>query len=335
MKIILVFLFFSFFVSSKAGGLEAQEAGLKASLAAQKEKIRVPVVVPDVVEPAAEPAAAEPAPVPAADPVEPVVDPAAVVDPATVVDPAPVPAAEPVEPVVDPATVVEPAAEPAAVEKVVEKDEKTEWLATQSIIQIYKYDSDRENCSEPALEPWDMQKVLEEKNVKVLSSEKGYDGLFYSIKEWGCRSYPPRINIFSIPVHSYEIIKKLGFHLCKELEDMGGNCYPVSYSDLFLENKDKFAIHIYKYSGRELCVPDSGIEVNSMEQELIKAKVVVYQRYSAVDGLRHSLACGERTGAINVYVIEKAALAKSISMGYRECAYLKMIKGGGCHSLSD
>ena len=98
--------------------------------------------------------------------------------------------------------------------------------------------------------------------------------------------------------------------------------------------KDKFFVHIYKYSDTVFCIPDSGVDINSMEQELIEAKVVVYQRYKAVDGLPHSLICREETGDINVYVIEKTGLAKSTSMGYRECAWLNM-KGGGCYPLSE
>ena len=226
---------------------------------------------------------------------------------------------------------------PSEVDKTVTppKDKKVEeFLATQSIIQIYKYDSDRENCDKPVMEPWDMQKILEEANVTILSAQKGYDGLTYSIDEWGCRNYPPRINIFSIPVAFYEAIKGMGFRLCKELEERGGDCHPVSYADLFFKSRGKFFVHVYKYSDKVFCTLDSGVDIKSMEQDLIKAKVVVYQRYRAVDGLSYSFDCGVKTGDMNVYVIEKSGLAKSMSMGYRECAYLKL-QGGDCHLLSE
>ena len=225
--------------------------------------------------------------------------------------------------------VVEPNPEPeseSAAAPVVEPEPST--------IYIFKYDSDREDCSKEVSEPWDMQKTLEEQDVTVLSSQKGYDGLVYSVEEWGCRNHSPQINIFSIFVGDYEAVKALGFHSCEELEEKGGGCHPFFYSDFNPEMKDKFFVHIYKYSGAVFCASDSGVDINTMERELIEAKIVVYQRYEAVDGLPHRLLCKEGTGQLNVYVIEKSGLAKSTAMGYRECAWLST-KGGGCYSLSE
>ncbi len=210
-----------------------------------------------------------------------------------------------------------------------------QWLSTQSEIQVYQYDSDRTDCSSSVIEPWDMQEVLSKKGIEVLSFSKGFDGLVYSVEDWSCKSHPPIINIFSISVIDYEKAKKLGLRLCKELEEEGGYCHSVSYSELLHpENKNKVVVHVYKYSEKVHCEPNSGIDINVMEQELTDSKIMVYQKYKAVDGLLHSISCGERTGDINVYVIEKIGLKDSALKGYRECAWLEA-KGGDCYSVSD
>ena len=210
-----------------------------------------------------------------------------------------------------------------------------QWLFTQSEIQVYQYDSDRTDCSSSVIEPWDMQEVLNKEGIKVSSLSKGFDGLAYSVEDWGCKNHPPIINIFSISVTNYEKAKELGLRLCKELEEEGGYCHPVSYSELLHpENKSKVVVHVYKYSEKAHCDPGSGIGISVMEQELTDSKIMVYQTYKAVDGLLHSLSCGEKTGDINVYVIEKTGLRDSILKGYRECAWLEA-KGGDCYSISD
>ena len=215
--------------------------------------------------------------------------------------------------------------------------DQDEGISSKSVVQVYKYDSDREDCSKPAIEPWDMQVVLEEHNVTVLSSGKGYDGLMNSVEDWGCRVYPPRINIFSIPegdTHSLSVAKELGFDLCEDLKVRGGSCYPVSYSELVSGNENKFVVPIYKYSNGKQCQPGSEIDIDFMEQELAGAKVVVYQRYRAVDGVFYPFKCGHETGSLNVFVVEKSSLTDVVSMGYRECAWLEM-RGGGCYRLSE
>ncbi len=341
MKIVLVSLLACFFMFPLvAQESKAQEGGVSAT------------VLGTTTQPAPDgdgkPADDE-TPVPA--PLQPVVDSGATpevvetepTDATTEPKPAAPPAVESVpEPVVEPKTETSPVVEPPAVTSepetpaVVESESASEPAPEPepSIMYVYKYDSDREDCSKEVLEPWDMQKILEEQNVTVLSGQKGYDGLAYSMEEWGCRNHSPQINIFSIFVSDYETVKALGFHACEELEERGGSCHPFSYSDFDPKTKDKFFVPVYKYSGAEFCAPDSGVDINAMEQELIDVKIVVYQKYEAVDGLPHQLFCGEDTGHLNVYVIEKSGLAKSIAMGYRECAWLNM-KGGGCYPLSE
>ena len=215
--------------------------------------------------------------------------------------------------------------------KKTEFDQYTDWLSTQSRIQIYKYDANIEgwNCNNP-VELWDIQKQLSAEGVKVFSSEKGYDGLMYSLEKWACEELPI-INIFWVAAENYKTVKKLGFRLCEELQDNGGECYPVYYSDRIRSDKNKFYVHIYKNANQLQCQLVSEIDIKTMEQELINSKIVVYQKYQAVDGLVHPLSC--ENNHINVYVIEKSGLAKSISMGYRECAWLEM-QGGGCYPVT-
>ena len=219
-------------------------------------------------------------------------------------------------------------------EKQIKEAKIKEWLSTQSEVQVYHYDSDRLDCSSPVIEPWDMQKIINEEGINIVSSSKGFDGITYSVKDWGCRNHPPAINIFSILVEDYEKVKKLGLRLCKELEEEGGYCHSVSYSELLYPEDKKFIVHIYKYSESKQCNPGSGIDIKDMAQELIDSKIMVYQSYKALDGLLYSVSCGENTGDINVYVIEKIGLMDSMLKGYRECAWLEAI-GGGCYPISD
>ena len=220
-------------------------------------------------------------------------------------------------------------------ENTLQKQKIAQWLSTQSEIQVYQYDSDRTDCDAPIMELWDIQETFNQEGITILSGRKGFDGLVYSIKDWGCKNYPPTINIISIPAGDYQKAKTLGFRLCKELEEEGGHCYPVSYSEIiYPESKNKFFVNIYKYSDQIQCAPDSGEALDNMEKELGDSKVMVYQRYKAVDGLQYPISCGEKTGEINVYVIEKASLENSVLKGYRECAWLE-IQGGGCYPVSD
>ncbi len=197
------------------------------------------------------------------------------------------------------------------------------------LVLIYKYDSDKEDCDQPVIELWDAQKILEAQGLTVFSAGIGYDGLMYSIEDWGCDSDPTRIHLFSVRKKDGVLAQEWGFEFCSDLEKKGGKCHPISYSDLNPKNRGRVYVSIYKSAGEKVCEPNSGKSVNDMEQELAKDKIVVYQRYSAVDGLSYPLVCGGNTEYINVYVIEKQGLERSHALGFRECAWLSK-QGGGC-----
>ena len=202
-------------------------------------------------------------------------------------------------------------------------------------IQVYKYNTEQESCDRTTLVPHDtphaMQKVLNAQNIPVRSSLRGYDGLLYPLNQAHCVPLPT-ISIFEVPAESYDKIADLGFQLCQTLKEKGGGCHAESYSDQILPDKNQEIRRIYKYANQKQCQKDSGKDVLTMEQELIEAKIVIFQRYSGVDGLLHPFSCGSETGAINIYVIEKEALAQALSLGYRECAYLEEL-GGVCRPL--
>ncbi len=201
-----------------------------------------------------------------------------------------------------------------------------QWLFNQDIIQMYLAAGD----GELPLEPWDVQMELNAKGVTVLSSYIGYDGLRYALEDREDVN-SPTINVVSVPVEFYEQVKELGFRLCKELQEEGGECHALSYTEL-MTGKSLFVTSVYKTAEQKQCHLGSGVDVKAMEQELIEAEIMVYQQYKANDGMRHNFSCGENTADINVYVIEMSRLAEVMSMGYRECAYLEMI-GGSCHPL--
>ena len=201
-----------------------------------------------------------------------------------------------------------------------------QWLLNQDTVQMYLAPGD----GELLLEPWNVQADLKKKGINVLSSYIGYDGLRYGL-EGREDVNSPTINIVSVPVEFYEQIKELGFRLCKELQEEGGQCHALSYTE-FMTGKSPFVTSVYKTAGEKQCHPGSGVAVHDMEQELVEAEIMVYQGYKANDGMRHNLSCEENTADINVYVIEMSRLAEVMSMGYRECAYLEMV-GGGCYPL--
>ena len=202
-----------------------------------------------------------------------------------------------------------------------------------SSIRIYKYNTGSEACADISAllhdTPHAMQKVLNDNQVTVLSSFRGYDGLMYSLKDLHCKDIPT-ISIFEVSGESYDLVTGLGFRLCSDLADQGGGCYPESYSDRILPDKNKEVRRVYKHAENKQCQARSGQSVQVMEEELKDHKIVVFQRYQGIDGLLHPLSCGSETGNINIYVIEKLALAKALSLGYRECAYLERL-GGLCH----
>ena len=208
--------------------------------------------------------------------------------------------------------------------------------STEEWIQVYKYNTEFEKCDSGGLVPHDaphaLQKTLDHQGILVRSALRGHDGLMYALSSLDCAGVPT-ISIFEIPETSYKSAQQLGFQLCQNLTAKGGGCYPASYSDRVLPDKNQEVRRIYKYAQRKQCQADSGQDVQTMEEELIKAKVVVFQRYRGMDGLLYPLSCGSETGEINIYIIEKSALAVAFSFGYRECAYLKEL-GGACHPLA-
>ena len=215
-----------------------------------------------------------------------------------------------------------------------ETDELAKWFSERSVIKMYQYSVDRNNCDQPLKEPWHIIEELSEKGVKVVHSERGVDGLVHSIKDWGCRNEIPTINIVTVSVDHYEALKEMGFLLCEELRKEGGYCHSLAYSEMDRENRDKYFVHVYKYSEKKQCMDlSSGVNIHEMEKELVDSKIVVYQRYEAIDGLDYSIACEEETGHINVYVIEKSSLGESLLKGFRECVWLEQ-QGGSCYPLS-
>ena len=208
-------------------------------------------------------------------------------------------------------------------------DNSKEW------IKIYKYNTDLESCDPTTSDlhdaPHTMQKILNSHEVLVRSSFRGHDGLMYPLNQLNCGRMPT-ISIFEVPAESYDKVRSLGFRACQILEEKGGGCYPEFYSDRILPDKNQAVRRVYKHTGHKQCQEGSGVELPAMEQELIEVKIVVFQRYKGVDGLLYPLSCGYETGEINIYVIEKSALAQALSLGYRECAYLEEI-GGVCHYL--
>ena len=177
-------------------------------------------------------------------------------------------------------------------------------------------------------EPWDIQKELNDEGISVLSSQRGYDGLEYLFDKLAGKA--GHINIVKVPARFYDKLKKLKFALCKDLKDKGGDCHPVSYSGIVTPKDDSFSVRVYKSSEKKLCEPDSGININEMEQEFADPKIVVYQRYKAFDGRSYPFVCGGDTGEINVYLIERQRLSDSMLLGFRECAYLELT-GTGCY----
>ena len=206
------------------------------------------------------------------------------------------------------------------------------WLSEQSIIKMYQYSIDKRGCYQPAMEPWQATEELSKEGIEVIHSERGVDGLIRPIQNLGCINELPAINIVTVSVTDYEAMKKKGFELCEELKRQGGYCYSLSYSEMQEGNRDKYFVHVYKLSNKIQCEESSGIDVRTMEQDLVTAKIVVYQRYEAVDGLSYPVGCGKAMGSINVYVIEKSRLGDSLSKGFRECAWLKQ-QGGSCYPV--
>ncbi len=195
-------------------------------------------------------------------------------------------------------------------------------------IYIHEF-RDYSSCviSSPSLR--DVQKVLEGIDIEVLSTEKGFDGLIYSVISGNCSGKFSNIYIFSIPSTDYEKSRNLGFRSCESLQEKGGKCVLSLPTENSRQNRNKSYVLIYKNAANIQCESNSGISLQAMGKELHDNEIYVYLGYEGKNGLIHILSCGEQTEHINVYLIPKATLAESKALGYRECAWL-VGEGGSC-----
>ena len=90
--------------------------------------------------------------------------------------------------------------------------------------------------------------------------------------------------------------------------------------------KEGTQAHVFKYSGKEFCghaVTDynEGISLNEMKLQLTKLSINVHNSYKSEDGKSYSNEdCGQPSGDINVYVINRSDLQKvESSAGFCEC----------------
>ncbi len=218
------------------------------------------------------------------------------------------------------------------------------------MLTIYQYNSELTNPEGYIL---DIQSLLEQNGVHVLSINTGYDGLVYPFKNdskpadpkpenqkiqqaFSKKPYFHQGHIVIITVlkadWNQDKINKKDFHLCSELEDRGGHCYIGSYADLFPKTRDKYYVSVYKSADNKQCASETEEHLNEMEKELIENKIFVYKKYKGTSGELYTLQCGYNTNTINIYVIESYKLGAALSLGFRECAYLKT-KGQDCYPL--
>ncbi len=198
-------------------------------------------------------------------------------------------------------------------------------------VEIFKHECRSVKCTESVLRVEEMQKELQNLGVTILSITRGFDGhKHYSEKDKACHRNLSRINIFRIAQNDVQTALNADWSLCSKLESEGGKCSSSSYAEYRLADQPSGVISVYKSAGRLQCQIDSGVDVDTMEQELIDKKIVVYDKYQATDGMLHPLKCGARSADINVYMIEKTGLSQVTSMGYEECIALEA-QGGACY----
>jgi hypothetical protein len=80
---------------------------------------------------------------------------------------------------------------------------------------------------------------------------------------------------------------------------------------------EESTVQVYKYDGTLQCGMGQEIPVDEMAKELEAAGIRVVASRKGTDGLAHISVCGASTGAINVYVIDRAALSAARKLGYR------------------
>ena len=198
-------------------------------------------------------------------------------------------------------------------------------------VEIFKYECRSVECTESILRVDEMQKELNKLGITILSVARGFDGQkHYSEKDKACHRNLSRINIFRVAQSDVQTALNADWLLCSQLESKGGKCSSSSYAEYRLTDQPSGVISVYKSADRLQGQTDSGIDVDTMEQELIDKKIVVYDKYQAKDGMLHSLKSGARSADINVYVIERTGLSQAVSMGYQECIALEA-QGGACY----
>ena len=202
-------------------------------------------------------------------------------------------------------------------------------------VDVFKYECRSAQCTEPVLQVGDMQKELQSLGVTILSVARGFDGRkHYSGKNEACNRMLSRINIFKVAQNDLQRTLNAGFVLCSELESNGGRCSSSPYADYQAVDQPPGVVSVYKSAGRLQCESDSGVDVDTMEQELIDKKIIVYKKYQATDGMLHPLKCEALSADINVYVIERESLSAAESIGFQECVRLKA-QGGACYPEID
>lgn len=187
-----------------------------------------------------------------------------------------------------------------------------------------------------AQEIQDIQSLLKTKEIGIISIESGYDGLMYllqpeepsSSNEDSHHGHIHQGHIFILQIKKSDWQKLTAadssFDLCSNLQEKGGDCHVFHYSNLIPKLQNKSYVSIYKHSNQIQCHLESGQTLQEMEQELIAKNIVVYRRYRGVSGEFTPVQCGNPTNFINIYVIEKSKLGIALSIGFAECALLKV-----------
>ena len=90
--------------------------------------------------------------------------------------------------------------------------------------------------------------------------------------------------------------------------------YPSAlYADA---NQTVSSVYVYKLAGTMQCETDPGIQLVTMEQDLISAGVKVISRRKRFDGREGVALCGAPTGEINIYEITSSDLPVAIGQDF-------------------
>ena len=92
------------------------------------------------------------------------------------------------------------------------------------------------------------------------------------------------------------------------------------------QNSEGTQVHVFKYSGKEFCGHavtsyNEGMPLNEMQGQLIREGIRIHSSYKSEDGKEYpNEDCGQPSGDINVYVINRSDLQKAeSSAGFCEC----------------